>query len=197
METLSAICLGLALATACGMRVFLPLLALSAGVKMGLVSPGAGFAWVGNTPVLAGLGVAAGVEVLGYCVPWVDHALDVIATPLAAIAGTLAAATQLVGIEHVDPMLGWAGAVLGGGGLATLTQGATVLARAASTTTTLGFGNPVVAAAETTGALTLSVAAVLLPVAGVVMVGVAGFLVWRWVKASRAAQRATIIRNDG
>ncbi|MFN0011678.1 MAG: DUF4126 domain-containing protein [Phycisphaerales bacterium] len=188
METLSAICLGLALATACGMRVFLPLLALSAGVKMGLVSPSESFAWVGNTPVVMGLAIAAAVEVLGYFLPWVDHALDVIATPLAAVAGTLAAATQLVGIEHVDPMLGWAGSVLGGGGLATLTQGATVLTRAASTTTTLGFANPVVAAAETTGALTLSVAAVVLPIAGVLMVGAAGFLVWRWVKNSRAAR---------
>ena len=188
METFSAICLGLALATACGMRVFLPLLALSAGMKLGVVSPSESFAWVGHTPVLVGLGVAATLEVLGYFIPWVDHALDVVATPLAAVAGTLAAATQLVGAEHIDPMLGWAGSVLGGGGLALLTQGATVLTRTASTATTAGLANPVVAAAETTGALTLSVAAVALPIAGVLMVGVAGYLTWRWVKVWRASR---------
>ncbi len=188
METLSALCLGLVLAAACGMRVFVPLLALSLGVKTGLVSPGEQLAWVGNTPVVAGLAAAAGLEALGYLIPWVDHALDVIATPLAAVAGTLVVAAPLLGAEHVHPMLGWAGAALGGGGLATLTQGATLLTRAASTTTTLGVANPVVSAAETTGAITLSVSAVLVPVAGLLMVGVAGYLAWRWIKRARAAR---------
>src|SRR5918993_243049 len=58
MDALLAICAGVALAAACGFRVFLPLLGLSVGVASGALKPGAGMAWVGSTPALIVLGVA-------------------------------------------------------------------------------------------------------------------------------------------
>jgi hypothetical protein len=33
-------------------------------------------------------------EVLGYYIPWVDHLLDIVATPAAVIAGTVATASM-------------------------------------------------------------------------------------------------------
>jgi hypothetical protein len=96
----------------------------------------------------------------------VDQALDVVATPAAMIAGMIATASVLV---DMPPMLKWAIVIIGGGGMAGLTQGVSVLARLKSTTLTGGLGNPLVATAEWIGSLVVALLAVLLPVIGVLV----------------------------
>ncbi len=160
-ETLLSICLGIGLSAACGFRVFVPLLVMSIASLAGHLQLASGFQWIGTYPALITFGVATGVEVAGYFIPWVDHMLDTIATPAAIVAGTVVTASIVTGM---DPWLKWTLAVIAGGGAAGLVQGTTVVTRAASTATTGGLGNPLVATIELGAAVVTSVAAVLVPI---------------------------------
>lgn len=177
MEFLASLCLGLGLAAACGFRVFMPVLALSLGSACGLVDLGAGWEWVGAWPTVAALSVAAVLELAGYYIPFVDHALDAVATPAAAVAGTLVAATQLTGADGatLHPALSWIASLILGGGVATGVQLGTVALRGVSTATTGGLGNPVVATTENTLAAGLAVGSIVVPVVtvGVLVLAVA------------------------
>jgi len=159
---------------------------MSAGAKAGLVDLNDGFDWLMSWPAVLGLGVAASLEVGAYFIPWVDHALDTIATPAAVIAGTLSAATQ---IESVGPLMTWASALIAGGGVAGVVQAASVGTRVASSATTGGLANPFVSAVESAVAAVLSVLAIVVPVVAIAAVVLAGLLVgrWFWVRRSRPA----------
>ena len=58
-----AVCAGLGLAAACGLRVFLPLFIASIGIKMGLLSVGGPFEWLGSNAAVVLFGTATVVEV--------------------------------------------------------------------------------------------------------------------------------------
>jgi hypothetical protein len=161
MEILLGICLGFSLAAACGFRVFVPLLVMSIASRTGHLALGSGFAWIGSVPALVMFAVAAGVELAAYFVPWLDNALDTIATPAAVIAGIVVMAACVSG---TSPLLTWTLAVVAGGGAAGIVQGVTVVARGASSATTGGAGNPVVSTAEAGGSVLVSVLAVAVPV---------------------------------
>ncbi len=168
-ETL-AILAGIGLAAACGFRVFLPLFLASLAVRTGIDGVG-GFElasllgddlqWIGGTPALITLGVATTLEIGAYYVPWIDNALDTIATPAAMIAGTLVAFALFPGTggEGMD----WALAAIAGGGTAGLIQSGSVLLRGASTATTGGLGNFAVATLELIGSVIVTALSVVLP----------------------------------
>ena len=157
---LVSIAIGLGLAAAAGFRVFVPLLALGLASRQGLVALAPGFEWVASPPALIAFGTATVVEVLAYHVPFLDHLLDVIATPSAVVAGTIASAAVLT---DLPPVVKWSVAVLAGGGAAGLVQTATVLARVGSTTFTGGLGNVLFASFELFGAVGTVVLAIALP----------------------------------
>lgn len=172
MELLLGFLLGLSLAAAAGLRVFLPLLIAGLAARFGHVDLVAGFDWLSATPVLVGLGVATLLEILAYQIPWLDHALDVLAGPLAVAAGTLLMAAFLL---DLPPVWRWALALIAGGGAAGLVQAGTTGLRLASTATTGGLGNPAVAAGESGGAALLGLLAVLLPLlAGLLVIVLLG-----------------------
>ena len=162
------IAMGLGLAAACGFRVFVPLLVAGLAARFGHLPLSSGFSWVAGTPALILLGSATLFEIAAYYIPWLDHALDVLATPAAVLAGILASASVMV---QVPPALGWAIAILGGGGAAGLIQGSSVLLRLKSTAVTGGVGNPVVATVEVFGAIATAVLAILLPLAALIAIG--------------------------
>jgi hypothetical protein len=159
-DVLVSLGVGLGLSAACGFRVFIPLLALSVAARMGLVPVAPDFAWIASTQALVALGAAAFLEVLAYFVPWLDHALDVIATPGAMVAGVVATAAVFA---DVPPLVRWGAALAAGGGTAGLVQSATVLARIKSAALTGGVANPVVASLEVGGATLTSFFAIVLP----------------------------------
>jgi hypothetical protein len=141
------------------------------------------FAWLTTTAGLLSLGTAAILEVAGYYIPIVDHALDLIATPMSMVAGALVMFTSLPS-DH--GLIGWLLAILVGGGLSGAVQLITVKARAISTGTTAGLGNPVVATGELVGSATLSALALLLPAIAVVVAILLLVVLWRmtrWVRA--------------
>ncbi|MFQ5848327.1 MAG: DUF4126 domain-containing protein [Candidatus Methylomirabilales bacterium] len=170
METVLSVCLGVGLSAACGFRVFVPLLVMSIAAVSGHLTLAPGFEWIGTYPALAAFVVATCLEVAGYFIPWVDNLLDTIATPAAIVAGVMVMASAVSGMT---PFLKWALAVIAGGGVAGVVHVATGVTRGASTVTTGGLGNPLVATMEFGGAMVLSLLAIALPViAGLVVLGV-------------------------
>lgn len=171
MDFLVAICVGVGLSAACGLRVFLPMLLLSAAAKLGWVSLAHGFDWVAGWPALVAFGVASVLEVGAGHIPWIDHAVDVLAAPCAIAVGTLAMATQL---DSAQPLIGWAGTLAAGGAVGGTIAGGVKLVgattRVASTASTAGLANPILASVETIGATLLSMLAILVPVAAGVLI---------------------------
>lgn len=170
-DALVGVVVGLALAAACGLRVFLPLLVMGLAARCGLFVPASGFAWLGATPALIALGVATVVEIAAYHVPWLDHLLDHAGAPLAVAAGVVAMAAST---HEFSPFLRWALAVVAGGGMAGAFQGLTGLARIGSTLTTGGLANPFFASLEALGALVISLAALALPLLALLLVVILG-----------------------
>jgi hypothetical protein len=185
---------GVGLAAACGFRVFVPLLVMSVAARAGHLDLTPGFAWIASTPALAAFAAATVAELLGYFIPYVDHALDLLGAPAAAAAGVLVSVSSFVGMS---PFLRWTLAIIAGGGLAALVHGATGAARAASTVTTGGLANPAVAAAEAGGATLLSILAIAAPIAALALLAVLVFLAWRLISLNtkrRPDQTPTRIR---
>ncbi len=160
MDTLTSIFLGIGLSAACGFRVFVPMLFMSVAALSGHLTLAAGFQWIGTYPALLTFACATMLEIGGYYIPWLDHLLDTMATPAAIVAGAVATASM---VTSMDPMLKWTLAIIAGGGAAGIVQGTTVLARAASTATTGGLGNPIVATIELGGAVLTTLMALILP----------------------------------
>lgn len=64
MTILLAVALGLGLATAAGLRVFLPLFGAGLAAHLGYIELTPGFAWLGGTMALLAFGTATVAEVL-------------------------------------------------------------------------------------------------------------------------------------
>ena len=167
MEIIVAIAAGIALAAACGFRVFLPLTAAAIAARTGYIHPSASFAWLGSNTAIALLGAATVMEILAYYIPWIDHVLDTIASPAAVVGGTVVAAAAF---GDIHPAFKWTAALVAGGGAAATIQAGTVATRALSGVTTAGVGNPVVSTLEWIGSLLVSILAVLLPILALILV---------------------------
>lgn len=171
MESLLAIFLGLGLSAACGFRIFVPLLVMSIAAQAGHLELAPDLQWIGSEVALLVFVVATFFEVSAYYVPWVDNLLDVVATPVAVVAGILVMSAAMGDIGDLSPMWRWALAAILGGGAAGITQGTTDVLRLASTTTTGGLGNPLLATGENVTSLLLAVVAVLAPWLAVLLMG--------------------------
>lgn len=176
-ETILSIFLGIGLASASGFRVFLPLFALSLASYFNIWELNENWLWIGSIPALITLGIATVSEIFGYYIPFIDNLLDTIATPLAAIAGTVVMASTLV---DISPMMTWMLALIAGGGTASAMQGMTTITRLASSVKTAGIGNPVVSTAETGTAIGMSALSIFLPVVAIVVVVILFLLIY-WV----------------
>lgn len=119
LQILFSLLLGVGLSAACGFRVFVPCLVLSLAAQTGHVQLASGFAWMGTPWALAVFASATLLELLAYCFPFLDNALDALATPAAVVAGTVLTATQL---GSMGPELQWILAAVAGGGSAATVQ---------------------------------------------------------------------------
>jgi hypothetical protein len=180
IESLVGIALGIGLAAATGFRIFIPLLLVGLAARFDMLPLGDGFQWLATTPALLTLGTAAVLETLGYYIPGVDHALDVLAGPATLLAGIVASAAVMT---EVPPAVLWPVAVIAGGGAAGLTKGSTALLRAKSGVATGGLANPVVSTVETIGATGITLLAIAVPI--LCFVAVVALLWWAARKAGR------------
>jgi hypothetical protein len=160
MDSLLGLAVGLALSTAAGLRVFVPLLLTSLAARAGWLTLTPGMAWIGADTALIAFATATVLEVGAYYVPWLDNLVDSLATPAAITAGvvTTAAATP-----DLPPLVRWTLAIVAGGGAAGLVHAGTALLRLKSSAFTAGAGNSVVATGELVGSVVLSLLALLAP----------------------------------
>ena len=174
-----SIALGIGLAAATGLRLFLPMLVVSAAAYTGHLPLSENFTWLATPAALILLSVAALAEIIAYYIPGVDNLLDTLATPAAFVAGTIVSAAV---ITDLPPMVKWAAAIIAGGGIAGLTQTVTTVLRAKSTVMTGTLGNPAVATAELGGSLIVSLLALVAPLLTLLVIVVLLWLAIRWLR---------------
>ncbi len=167
MDIALSLIIGIGLSAACGFRLFVPFLVMGVAHQAGQLPLAAGFEWIGSTPAIIAFGTATVLEIVAYYIPWVDNLLDTIATPSAAIAGTVIVASQL---GEASPLVQWSAAAIAGGGISLTVQTGTAAARAVSTGTTGGTGNFVVSTVEWMMALFLGILAIVVPIFCLVLV---------------------------
>lgn len=188
MEMILSVCMGLGLSAACGFRVFVPMLILSLAGQSGHVSLNEHLLWLATPAATITLSVATLLEIGAYYIPWLDHALDLVATPAAVVAGILATGAM---ITDASPLFTWTLAAIAGGGSAAAVHLGTGLVRSASLLTTGGLGNPVVSTAEWFIAGLTSLLALLMPVLTVFMVAAMFYLGYRLYRKARQPKLAT------
>nr|WP_298726538.1 DUF4126 domain-containing protein [uncultured Steroidobacter sp.] len=184
LNTLFSIALGIGLAAATGFRVFVPLLVAGLAARAGYIPLADSFQWLQSTPALIALATAAAIETLAFYVPGVDHLLDVLAGPLAIVAGVLASASVMV---DLPPEAKWPVALIAGGGMAGITKTGAALLRLKSTTFTGGLGNPAVSTAETASAATISILAIVAPI--LCVVAAVALVIYLFRRSRRARAR--------
>lgn len=177
METIVSLCLGIGLAAACGFRIFVPFLVLNLASRADLVELTGSFAWMGSTPALVAFAAATVFEIGAYYIPWVDNLLDTVASPLAVVAGVLATASTITGM---DPLLKWTLAVIAGGGAAGVVQAVTGVTRGASSVATGGAANFLVSTGEAVGSVMLSALSVFVPILALGLLLVFVLVAGRW-----------------
>ena len=180
---LLALASGVAIAAACGLRAFLPLLAIGLGARFGLLSLRPGAQWLASDPALLALGIAAALEIAGDKLPVVDHALDAVGSVLRPAAAWLGAYAVLEGWG--SPWAQIAALVLGGGALAV--HGVKSTVRLGSSALTAGHANPVLSALEDAGAAALVACAILLPLAALALVLLGAWAARRWRRRKPSA----------
>ena len=183
MDPLLGIPVGLALSTAAGLRVFIPLLLTSLAARFGYLTLAPGMSWIASDAALIAFATAAIVEIAAYYVPWLDNIADAVAGPAAVTAGIIEMAAVT---PDLPPLVRWTVAVIAGGGIAGLAQLGTTLLRLKSSTFTAGVGNPVVATGELIGSLALAALGLIAPLVAVVIVIILLALLARRVFRRRA-----------
>jgi hypothetical protein len=187
-ETLQTLALAVALAACSGLRTFLPLLLAGALSRVGWLTLGPSFQFLSSNRALILFGVAALVEVLADKIPALDHALHAFSTPLRAGAGALLAASALGQVK--DPLPALALGVALGAPAALVPHAALATLRVASTAVTGGLANPVLSLLEDAATFILFALAVLVPLAVVLVLVLAGVLVGRRFFARAAVPSA-------
>jgi hypothetical protein len=189
VDPLLGIPVGLALSTAAGLRVFVPLLITSLAARSGYLALTPGMSWIASDAALVAFVTAALVEVCAYYVPWLDNVADAIATPAAITAGIIEMAAVT---PDLPPLLRWTVAIIAGGGVAGFAQLGTTLLRFKSSTLTAGMGNPILATGELVGALGMAVLALLAPLLATVFVVILLVFLSRRMMRRRGKRRADL-----
>lgn len=192
--------IGIGLAAATGFRVFMPMFAVSLASYLGWIPMNESFEWLAGLPTLITTGIAMIAEILAYYIPFIDHLLDTISVPLATIAGSVMFASQFADIGTFPQ---WALALIAGGGTAAAISSGFAGTRAASTATTGGLGNSVVATTETAGAGIMSFLALAAPVVAfiaavalIITVLVLGKKLWEKFRNFNSDRNAKVINVD-
>ncbi len=197
METGSlilALLLGLGLAASTGLNTFLPLLLLSAAARFNIagITLGERFEWLTSDVAIIVLIVACIAELIADKVPAVDHFLDSIGTFVRPVAGAIASASVLTGLDPTVAAL--VGIMVGAPtslGFHTLKAGT----RIASSAATFGCANPFISLAEDVLSLGLSIISIFVPVIVPIALAVLIFALWQVVKRVRAG--ATVPAGSG
>ncbi len=166
MEVIFSIMLGVGLASACGFKVFVPFFVISIANISGNLELAHSFEWIGSYPALIVFGVATLLEIVSYCFPIIDTALDVVSTPITVISGVIVVASCIQGMSS---MFSWVLAAILGGTVAGGTKVINSGVRGVTTAVTGGLGNGVLNILQTIFAVIMSILSVLLPFVAVII----------------------------
>ena len=183
-EFLPTLALAIALAASAGLRAWLPLLLAGALSRWDILDLGPAFQFLGSNKALVLFGVATAVELIGDKVPAIDHALDVIGTPLRPAAGALLAASVLGRVS--DPLTALVLGTAVGAPSALVPHAAKSALRATSTALTAGVANPILSLIEDVISLVTFLLALLVPLLVVALLGITLFVASRWFQRRRA-----------
>jgi len=138
--------------------------------------------------VIALLVVLVAIEFFADKVPAVNHVNDVIQTFIRPVAGALLFAASAHVITDIHPVLSMAAGLLIAG---TVHVVKSVAVRPMITATTGGAGNVPVSMAEDLTASVVSILSIVVPIfLGMVMIGLAAWLIWRWRRRSQTVRTA-------
>lgn len=185
-ETIFSILLGIGLAASVGFRIFVPLFALSIAAYFDIILLNDSWQWVGSSTAVITLGVATIVEIAAYMIPWLDNILDTVAIPLAAIAGT---AVMVSTVANLDPTITWALAIIAGGGTAAAIKGSTSTTRLASSATTAGLANPVIATVESGTSIVMAVLSIFAPIIAIILVVIIIYIIVKVFKLFKPSKK--------
>lgn len=176
--------LGLGLASATGLRTFLPLLmlALAARFEMFGVRLIDQMDWLVSWPAIAALATATVAEFAGDKVPAIDHALNAVGYVTRPVAGAVAAGSVFWG---VDPAAAAIAGIIVGAPAALAFNAAQTGVRVGSTATTAGLGNPVVSLVEDVLAFMTVLIAFVAPILIPIVMVVFAVLVFRLARRIR------------
>ncbi len=176
--------LGLGLAAASGLRIFVPLLmaALAARFQLFGIELNESMAWLTSNAAIAALGVATVVEILADKVPVLDNALHAVGIVARPVAGAVAAGSVFAGL---DPTTAAIAGVIVGAPTALAFGAAQSGTRAASTATTGGLGNPVLSVVEDVLAFVTVLIAFVIPLLIPVVLLLLLWAVWRLFRKVR------------
>jgi hypothetical protein len=176
--------LGLGLASATGLRTFLPLLMLALAAKFELfdVRLIEQMDWLVSWPAIAALATATTVEFLGDKVPAIDHGLNAVGYVTRPVAGAIAAGSVF---WNVDPAAAALAGLIVGAPAALAFNAAQTGVRVGSTATTGGLGNPLVSLVEDALAFVTVIIAFLAPILIPVVLLVLAVVVFRLARRIR------------
>lgn len=183
-EIFLGLLLGLGLSASTGLNTFLPLLLLSAAARFDVagIELGSKFEWLTSDAAMITLIIACIVELIADKVPAVDHFLDSAGTFIRPVAGAVASASVLTGI---DPMVAALLGIIVGAptslGMHTLKAGT----RIASSAATFGCANPVISVVEDILSFSLSVIAIFIPILVPLALALLVLVLWRVMRRIR------------
>lgn len=191
---------GMGLSAAAGLNAYIPFLIVALIARFtDVINLPAQFAWIESGWAIGGAAVLLAAEVVLDKVPVVDHLNDAIGTFIRpATGGLIFAATQAAedleqssGFLQENPWIG----VVSGIVISGLVHTGKAVTRPAVNGTTMGFGAPVVSAAEDTASVSLSLVAIFFPVIVFVLLILlvwGGYLLWRGVRRRKAAKQQAL-----
>lgn len=182
--------LGLGLSASTGLNTFLPLLLLGAAARFQVagITLGDKFEWLTSDAALIALIAACVIELVADKIPAVDHLLDSAGTFVRPLAGALASASVLTGVDPVVAAV--VGIIVGAPtslGMHTLKTGT----RIASSATTFGCANPLLSIVEDILSFSLSVVAIFAPIFVPIALALLVWALWRVMVKIRQT-RATV-----
>lgn len=176
--------LGLGLASATGLRTFLPLLMLAVAGRFELFGVRLidQMDWLVSWPAIAALATAAVAEFAGDKIPAVDHALNAVGYVSRPVAGALAAGSVFWAVDPATAAI--AGLIVGAPAALALNAAQTGV-RVGSTATTGGLGNPLVSLIEDALAFLTVIVAFLAPILIPIVLVVLAVAVFRLARRLR------------
>jgi uncharacterized membrane protein len=175
MDALTNLCSAFGLSGAAGLNAYIPLLVVSIMQNQHKIALAKQYEFMGQWWFIAILVVLLIIELVVDKIPGADHVNDIIHTAIRPTAGAIIFAAEGGNISWVHPGVWIALGLLTSGGV----HAAKAIARPMVNVSSAGIAAPVVSAVENFVSTILSIVAVLVPILGVLLMGVFGWMLYK------------------